>query len=104
MYVPRVTDMSTIFMGATSFNSNISNWAVSHVKDMSRMFAYVSAFNGDISKWDVPRVITIMSRMVKAATSFNGDISKWDGDVSSVRNMASMFCWAISFTSDISRL
>ena len=30
--VSRVTDMSSIFMGAASFNTNISKWDVSSVK------------------------------------------------------------------------
>ena len=34
----RVTDMSSMFWGATSFNGDISAWDVSSVTDMSQMF------------------------------------------------------------------
>ena len=55
---------------------------------MSRMFSYTTLFNGDLSKWDVSSVKD-MGSMFLAAKSFNRDISKWD--VSSVANMPAMF-------------
>ena len=34
----KVGSMGSIFMGAASFNSDISKWDVSRVTDMNRMF------------------------------------------------------------------
>ncbi len=48
-----VTDMSSMFHGADSFNGDISGWDVSGVTRMSEMFAEADSFNGDISGWDV---------------------------------------------------
>ena len=60
--VRRITDMSYLFYGLTSyFNGDISQWDVSNVKDMRCMFDG-SDFNGDISQWDVSNV-TDMTRM-----------------------------------------
>ena len=121
-----VTNMNSMFRGATSFNGNLSDWDTSSVKDMSAMFANTS-FNQDISDWDTSSVkdmsamfantsfnqdintsgdawntssVTDMSAMFDGATSFNGDISGWD--TSSVQDMSYMFEEASSFNSDIS--
>ena len=109
-----VTDMSSMFQGATSFNKDISNWNVSNVSDMSKMFAsrsnfsnYITIggsnykktiFNQDISNWDVSNVIN-MYAMFGGAESFNQDISNWD--VSNVINMSYMFNMARVFNQDI---
>ena len=42
--VSRLTDMSSIFMGATSFNGDISKWDVSGVTNMEAMFNDANAF------------------------------------------------------------
>ena len=105
-----VTDMSYMFAGARSFNSNLSSWDVSSVTDMSYMFAKARSFDGDISSWDVSSV-TDMSYMFANARSFDGDISSWD--VSSVTDMAWMFTktsfsdgyissWNVSSVTDMS--
>ena len=54
----------------------ISEWDVSRVTDMSRLFEGATSFDGDISKWDVSSV-TDMSLMFWGATSFRIDISWW---------------------------
>ena len=97
--VSNVTNMESMFSGASSFNGDISGWDVSKVTNMERMFMETNSFNGDISGWDVSKV-TNMERMFKDASSFNGDISGWD--VSKVTNMESMFSGAPSFNGDIS--
>ena len=85
--VRRITDMSYLFYGLTSyFNGDISQWDVSNVKDMRCMFDG-SDFNGDISQWDVSNVED-MAYMFKGS-DFNGDISQWD--VSNVTDMTRMF-------------
>ena len=83
-----VTDMSSMFFGASSFNQDISNWDVSKVTGMFFMFNGASAFNQNIGGWDVSKV-TNMERMFIGATAFDQDISGWD--VSSVTTMTRMF-------------
>jgi len=83
-----ITNMSSMFNDASSFNGYISKWDTSNVTDMSNMFSGASSFNGDISKWDTSSV-TNMSYMFSGASSFNGDISDWD--TSSVTDMSIMF-------------
>ena len=95
----RVTDMSGMFDGASSFNGDLSSWDVSKVTDMRLMFDGASSFNGDLSSWDVSKV-TDMRLMFDGASSFNGDLSSWD--VSGVTDMRLMFDGASSFSSDLS--
>ena len=97
--VSRVSDMSRLFDGVTSFEGDISKWDVSRVTDMSRLFFSAASFNSDISKWDVSHV-TSMNRMFASAASFNGDISKWD--VSRVTDMSRMFLYASLYKGDVS--
>jgi surface protein len=74
--VKLVTDMTSMFHGKTTFNSNISNWRVNFT-NMERMFSGASSFNQDISKWNVSAV-TNMIGMFNLAVEFNSDISGWD--------------------------
>ncbi|MBG6170687.1 surface protein [Aquimarina sp. EL_43] len=95
----KVTSMEYMFVSATSFNGDLSNWDVSNVTNMEAMFSHATSFTGDLSSWDVSKV-TNMDYMFNDATSFNGDLSTWD--VSKVTNMAYMFSIARSFNSDLS--
>ena len=51
-----VTDMSSMFEGATSANPDVSNWDVSKVTDMTNMFNGATAANPDVSGWVVSSV------------------------------------------------
>ena len=76
--------MGSAFLYAENMESNATDEPLlSRVTDMSSMFLYASSFDGDLSGWDVSGV-TDMSSMFKGASSFDGDISSWD--VSNVRN------------------
>ena len=95
----KVTNMSYMFVDASSFDGDISSWDTSKVTNMSYMFVDASSFDGDISSWDTSKV-TNMSYMFYNTPSFNGDLSAWD--VSSLKNMRHMFRNSHSFNSDIS--
>ena len=82
-----VTDMSDLFDGNTSFNTDIGFWDTSNVTTFESMFANTS-FNQDISNWDTSKV-TNMSYMFYKAYVFNQNISSWD--TSKVTNMSYMF-------------
>ncbi|MDC6385596.1 BspA family leucine-rich repeat surface protein, partial [Muricauda sp. SK9] len=94
----QMTDMSSMFSNAASFNGDISGWDTSNVTDMSGVFAQATSFNGDIGGWDTSNV-TDMNYMFYQASSFNGDISGWD--TSNVTDMNNMFYLASSFNGDI---
>ena len=76
-------------------NPDISKWDTGKVTNMYSMFGGATAFNGDLSKWDTGNV-TNMAEMFYEATSFNRDLSKWD--TGKVTDMAAMFLGATSFT------
>ncbi|MGM0581506.1 MAG: BspA family leucine-rich repeat surface protein [Bacteroidota bacterium] len=95
-----VTDMSSMFLGATSFTGDLSNWNVSNITEMDRMFENAQAFTtndtSSLNGWDVSNV-TNMSSMFDNASSFNSVLSNWN--VSNVTNMRSMFNAAVSLDS-----
>jgi surface protein len=86
--VSSVTDMSVMFLGATSFNQNIGGWDVSSVTSMVGMFQDATSFNQNIGTWDVSSV-TDMTQMFYNTTSFNQNLGAWN--VSSVTYMDNMF-------------
>ena len=51
-----VTDMTSMFEGATRANPDVSNWDVSKVTDMTSMFEGATDANPDVSNWDVSKV------------------------------------------------
>ena len=94
----RVTDIKDMFLGATAFDGDLTNWNVSSVTHMDNMFRDTS-FDGDLSSWNVSSV-THMDNMFRGATAFDGDLSNWD--VSSVTRMAAMFNGATFFNQSLS--
>ncbi|MHC5124369.1 MAG: BspA family leucine-rich repeat surface protein, partial [Planctomycetota bacterium] len=93
-----VTDMSRMFMLASSFDADISLWYTGGVTDMSGMF-YDTPFNQDISGWNTSNV-TSMYWMFFEASLFNQPIGGWD--TSNVEDMDLMFYGASVFDQDIS--
>ena len=99
--VDNVTDMSSMFNGASSFNGDISNWEVSAVTNMSNMFNLAGSFDKPLDAWgNKTSNVTNMSGMFNGASSFNQPLNSWD--VGAVTNMSYMFNGATSFNSDIS--
>ena len=104
-------NLAYTFSGATSFNSDISNWDTSNVTNMEGIFYGADAFNQDISQktvtgdgasytaWDTSSVTT-MRNMFSGADAFNQPIGSWD--VSSVTDMYGLFYSANSFNQNLS--
>jgi surface protein len=97
--VSAITDMSRLFEGKSTFNSDISGWDVSNVESMYWMFRAAYLFDQDIGGWNVSNVEN-MESMFREASSFDQDIGEWD--VSKVTTMAFMFHQATNFNQDIS--
>jgi surface protein len=57
----------------------IDGFDTSNVTNMSSMFADASSFNQPVGQWDTSRV-TDMSMMFFKATNFNQDIQRWNTD------------------------
>jgi surface protein len=93
-----VSNMSTMFANAKSFNSNIGNWNTSNVTNMSFMFQGANAYNQDVGNWNTAQV-TNMEGMFIQASAFNQNIGNWN--TAQVTNMQGMFGGAISFNSPI---
>ncbi|UII24321.1 BspA family leucine-rich repeat surface protein [Fulvivirga ligni] len=94
----QVTDLSSMFRGATSLNANFNGWNTSNVTDMSMMFDGASAFNGNIGNW-ITSSVTDMSYMFRGASVFNRDIGAWN--TANVTNMRFMFSYAVVFDQKI---
>ena len=49
--VGRVTDMTSMFESATTFNSDLSKWQMSGVETLTRMFVGATNFKQDLGDW-----------------------------------------------------
>ena len=75
--VSSVTNMSSLFGDATSFNQPLNNWNVSNVNTMGGMFEDATSFNQPLNNWDVSKV-TDMGGMFSDARSFNQPLNNWN--------------------------
>ena len=65
----KVTDMSTMFYGAETFNQAIGNWDLSKVTNVHSMFYGATSFNQNLGAWNVDAVID--------CTEFSYDTPQW---------------------------
>ena len=65
-YFANQLSLSTMFSGATAFNSNITEWDVSSVQIFNYMFYNATNFNQDLSDWDFSAA-TDMSGMFQSS-------------------------------------
>ena len=76
-----VTNMSGLFDGNTSFNTDIGFWDTSNVTTMYEMFKGATSFNQNIGAWDTSSN-TNMNSMFLTAQAFNNGgsntINNWD--------------------------
>ena len=93
-----ITNLSRMFMGASTFNGDIAGWNTSEVTDMSAMFYAASAFSQPIGSWNTVGV-TDMQSMFYNATAFNQPIGAWN--TSHVTRMDVMFYGATAFNQPI---
>lgn len=98
--VSNAISMDSMFLNASTFNSDLSKWNTKKVRSMKSMFSYCASFESDLSKWDV-RNVRDMSSMFYRNVRFTSDLSKWN--VSNVTNMNSMFSDENVFVSDLSK-
>ena len=89
-----MTNMSSLFDEATTFDQYIRSWDTSNVTDMNYMFSGARAFNQPINSWNTSAV-TNMSYMFNNAIEFNQPINSWN--TSAVTNMDGMFVYAHKF-------
>ncbi|MBK8194344.1 MAG: DUF285 domain-containing protein [Lewinellaceae bacterium] len=93
-----VTDISFMFVAASSFNQPIGGWNTAAVTDMRSMFNLASSFNQPIEGWNTTAV-TVMGFMFSGASSFNQPIGGWN--TAAVTDMGFMFAGASSFNQPI---
>lgn len=70
---PNITGISYMFLGAESFNQDISMWDVSNVTDMDYMFDGATSFAQDLSQWCVSNIANKPSNFDRDAPLFTTD-------------------------------
>ena len=85
----QVQNLSAMFFGATSFNSDVSEWKTHNCVNMSSMFCGATLFNSSLGRW-VTAQVQDMSLMFDDCRAFTGDgLKLWE--VSAETDKTSMF-------------
>ena len=91
--------MNSMFMGASIFNRDISNWNMTKVNHIGFMFNTATAFNQPVGNWERTGStlgnVTNMRQTFRFTNFFNQDISNWN--VNKVTDFGFMFNAAIAF-------
>lgn len=91
--------MNSMFMGASIFNRDISNWNMTKVNHIGFMFNTATAFNQPVGNWERTGStlgnVTTMRQTFRFTNFFNQDISNWN--VNKVTDFGLMFNAAIAF-------
>ena len=72
-----VTNMSYMFLGASSFNDPIDHWNVSNITTMYQTFRDATSFNQPLNSWDTSKV-TNMTEAFTGAVNFDQSLASWD--------------------------
>lgn len=85
-----VTDMSAMFKGCSILNGpiNIGNWNTQNVTNMSSTFEGASTFDKNIGNWNTQSV-TDMSNLFNGASAFDQSLGSWK--LNAAVNLASIF-------------
>jgi hypothetical protein len=75
--VQNVTNMHSMFRDAVEYNLIVSGWVVNNVTDFRFMFAGASSFNQGLNGWNVTNAV-YMGSMFSGATAFNQPIHNWN--------------------------
>ncbi|MEZ9187513.1 BspA family leucine-rich repeat surface protein [Vibrio splendidus] len=76
--VSNATDFGYMFKNRIDFNQDLSKWNVtSKMRGLEAMFMGASSFNSNISGWDVSNVYSFIGTF-DGATSFRQNLSGWD--------------------------
>ena len=90
----KVTNMKEMFKNAALYANagagNIASWNVGNVTDMTSMFEEADSFNTDISGWDVGKV-TDMTSMFSGNGQYKNDSITLGWNTNNVTKMTSMF-------------
>ncbi len=97
----RGSQFNSMFLGAASFNQDISSWNMTNATNLGSMFAYGIFNNGDPTnaqskplRWYLPKVTNI-AYMFYEQEPFNQDVSTWfapqNGDVMQLQSLESAF-------------
>lgn len=93
-----VTNMTSMFHGASSFNENINHWDVSNIENMTGTFFGATSFNQPLNSW-VTTSLENMFLTFGGASDFDQPLNSWD--VSNVTSMSGTFFQSTSFNQDL---
>jgi hypothetical protein len=89
--VSGVTDMSSMFFGAESFNRPLDSWNISSATNSSLMFASAKSFNQPLDMWHVANIVN-MAMMFFGASSYRQNLCQWyNASYKSEPNVLHMF-------------
>lgn len=95
---PTVTSLQGAFFGSPAVPEFIETWDVSNVTDFTSTFQSAQSFDADITGWDTSSAVSFAS-MFQSTPTFNQTIGNWE--TPNLENIGSMFRSAGAFTQDL---